>query len=113
METKIHDKVRRTKICDGWIEADWPTPEGDIIYRLPDIGLSQIGVIVAYRIDLGDTRAKSIHWSGFKYAVSRSAINHQLRILEEHGFIKKSDTMKGRNTYWQRLKKIGVTGDSK
>lgn len=113
METKIHDRVRITKLCKGWIEADWPTPEGDIIYRLPDIGLSRIGVIVAYRVDCGDRMAKSIHWTGFKYGVSRSAINSQLRILEENGFIKKSDTMKGRNTYWQSLKKIGVTGASR
>lgn len=112
MSSKIVDGVRTMKVCEGLLEADWFGPDKEqIVYRFPDVGLSKIGVITAYRLDRGDNRTRTIHYSGFRYSVSRSAIVKQLKILEGCGFIEKAETMRGRNAYWRLLKSIGVFGE--
>lgn len=104
----IKFQVKKTKIAPGWIEAEWVSQNKEkVIYRLPDMGLSDIGIVVAYQLDkLNGGTAKTIHWHGFRYNVSRSAINRALFILKDAGYIKKS--MNGRNTSWRLVKPIGV-----
>jgi hypothetical protein len=98
------DSIRTAIVCTGWLEADWVDNGKDIVYRLPDIGLSKTGIAVAYQLDRGVCHIKAIEHNVGR---SRSTVLRQLSMLQDAGYIER---YANDNARWMRLKPIGVFG---
>lgn len=110
--------MRITKLFEGWYEADWHDVNNqEIIYRFPK-GVQNSHIVIKVAAHYANkpihyrTNVKSIHWNVFRYKVSRSAVSSALGKLRDLGILKKSETMRGKNTQWIKIKDFGSTGEN-
>ena len=111
------DGVRVMPFVDGSKEADWINMDGQAcFYRYPaSARLTRLAIIIAHFLETQKAgsyvRSSWLHRNLFYWSISRGAIQTALTRLADAGAIRLSDTRRGRNAEWIKVRDLGTSGN--